>query len=384
VLACAAALLFATADPGEAAPFVPASDDRVLERLPTAPGDPAMRELRAWRAALARDPGDLRLAVQVARRYSELGRVSGDPRYSGYAQAAIAPWWDRTDAPREVRLLRATLRQRVHDFEPALADLSALLKADPGDAQARLARATIRQVRGDFEGAAADCEALRSLAPEPVWAACAYGVRAATGDLQRSYRALAATVSRHPRLPSDLRAWLQSILGEMAARAGLDSEAEAHFLQALQIDPTDQYTLGAYADFLLDAGRAREVIVLLDERSRTDALMLRHALALQAVGSPLAPARIEQLRARFEASRLRGDRVHQREEARFALHLLADRQAALQLARENWSLQREPLDARTLLEAAQAAGDAASAREVREWVSRTRLEDRRLAQLLQP
>ena len=92
-----------------AAPFVPA--DR---RPRSSSGRPSRRPIRRCgrcagkRAALARAPGNLALALQVARRYSELGRVTGDPRYSGYAQAALLPWWDQAEPPRDVLLLRAT------------------------------------------------------------------------------------------------------------------------------------------------------------------------------------------------------------------------------------------------------------------------------------
>src|SRR2546422_7884202 len=40
--------------------------------------------------------------------------------------------------------------------------------------------------------------------------------------------------------------------------------------------------------------------------------------------------------------------------ARFNLYLLGNKEKALALARENWKLQREPRDARILLEAARA------------------------------
>jgi hypothetical protein len=48
------------------------------------------------------------------------------------------------------------------------------------------------------------------------------------------------------------------------------------------------------------------------------------------------------LRARFDASRARGDIVHRREESRFQLQLNGDPKAALRLAQENWKVQREP------------------------------------------
>lgn len=364
-----------------AVPFVPSTDSQVLERLALSAKDPAMRELRMMRSALGRQPENLQLAIQVARRYSELGRATGDPRFSGYAQAALTPWWGLAKPPGDVLLLRATLRQRVHEFDAALADLSSLLATDARNGQARLTRATILQVQGDFDAASRECAALRGVASELVWATCAHSVAAANGRLRESYTALGAALARNSPAQPAVRAWIISILAEMAARAGLPLEAESHFREALKLDPIDHYTLGAYADFLLDAGRPRDVLALLAGPLSTDGLLLRHALALKAVRSSELPAPVEQLRARFEASRLRGDRVHQREEARFALDLLGDSTGALRLAQENWAVQKELPDLRILLEAALAANDTATVRMARDWLERTRMEDVQLSRL---
>ncbi len=153
----------------------------------------------------------------------------------------------------------------------------------------------------------------------------------------------------------DGRAWGESLLGEIAHRRG-DPAAERHFRAALAADPRDLYTLGAYSDWLLDHGRAAEVIPLVRNEPRVDALLLRLALAQQALRSAgRRRRRIATLRARFAASRARGDTVHRREEARFALELDGDPQAALRLAQDNWNVQREPADLRVLAEAAAAA-----------------------------
>jgi hypothetical protein len=108
----------------------------------------------------------------------------------------------------------------------------------------------------------------------------------------------------------------------------------------------------------------------------------RFALALQAQHSKELPAQVEQLRDRFEASRLRGDRVHLREEARFTLHLLDAPKSALKLAQENWQVQKEPADIRILLEAALAAHDAAEADAARDWLRKTSLEDFQIGKIL--
>jgi len=88
------------------------------------------------------------------------------------------------------------------------------------------------------------------------------------------------------------------------------------------------------------------------------------------------------LEARFAASRMRGDAVHRREEARFTLHLIGRPQDALRLALENWEVQREAWDARLVLEAALASGEPKSAAGVVAWLRDKRLEDPRIAALV--
>ena len=171
-------------------------------------------------------------------------------------------------------------------------------------------------------------------------------------------------------------------LAEMAARAGMMPAAEAHFRSALTLDPADYYVLGAYADYLLDNGRPQEVLALLRDKTAADPLLLRYALALQVQRSTELPVYVEQLRDRFAASRLRGDRVHLREEARFTLQLLRAPEEALKLAQENWQIQKEPSDIRILLEAALAASNSTTVAVVTEWLENYRLEDVQLSRLM--
>ena len=381
-LICVALFVSSAASSASAAPFVPASDNQILEHLPFAASDRKMRELRALRDGLKNQPENLPLALRVARGYLELGRATGDPRYGSYAQASLAPWWDLQSPPPKMLILRATLLQRVHRFDAALADLARLLEADPRDAQARLMRATVLQVIGNFDASREECIALGRVTIELVWTACLDNVNSATGKLHEAYEQLRATLERFPHAQSQLRSWVLTSLGEMAARAGRTQEAEDHFRQALAIDATDNYILAAFADFLLDQDRPMEVRELLTNWTRQDPLLLRYALALKAQRSPGLPERIEQLRDRFEAARLRGDRVHLREEARFTLHLINDANTALSLARDNWRVQKEPADIRVLLEAAVAAQSKADGEVARDWLSRTGMEDVWLHQLV--
>ena len=377
-----ALLAIAVASAASATPFVPATDAQVLETLPYTAGDPAMRELRALQQTLRTEPNNLPVAVRLARGYLERGRATSDPRYAGYAQAVLQPWWDEPHPPRDVLMLRATMLQRVHRFDAALADLAALLASDPRNVQARLTRATVLQVVGNFDAANADCQALRGLTTELVWTACADTLGAATGKLDESYAHLRETLNRFPDAPPALRSWALTSLAEMAERAEQASEADTFFRAALALDPTDAYPLAAFADFLLDSGRGAEAEQLMQPHTRADPLLLRYALALQARQASDFPKWRDQLRDRFEASHLRGDRVHLREEARFTLHVLHDASAALPLARDNWLVQKEPADLRILVESAVAAGSELDIESARAWLRKSGLEDKQLLRAL--
>lgn len=374
-------LALALASSAQAAPYIPVDGNKVVERLP-ARSDPAQRALARMRAQLNNNPTDLALAVALARRYIDMARSDGDPRFLGYAQAALAPWWKLPQPPADVLVLRATLRQSTHQFAEALADLDAVLRRDPDNAQAWLTQATVQSITGDFAAARASCLRLQGRAPALVAQTCLSSVGSVSGEARASYTALRQALAQDPGAAPEVRLWVITLLAEMAARLGQDAEAEAYFRDALKLDASDSYLLGAWADFLLDHGRAPEVVSLLKEKTRADALLLRHALALQATGSADTARHVAMLRNRFEAAMLRADTVHQREQARFELSLRRDPAAAVTLAKRNWAVQKEPADLRILAEAAAASGDADATRLVREWIKSSRIEDRTIAATL--
>jgi len=177
------------------------------------------------------------------------------------------------------------------------------------------------------------------------------------------------------------RIWIATILAETASRTGAMREAEQSFSEAFKVGLKDQYLLSAYADFLLDQGRHRDVVSLLQSETRADGLLLRLTLAEQALKLPTFQKHTAELAARFAAARERGTTVHVREEARFTLALLHDAVRALPLAQANWNVQREPADARILLESALANGNRSAAQPVPDWLNRNHVEDFRLRQL---
>jgi Tfp pilus assembly protein PilF len=358
-----------------AEPYTPRDDAAVLERLPLAPLDAAARRQRELRAELAARPDDVARATQLAGLYIDSGRRSADPRFYGYAQSVLAPWWHEATPPVPVLVLRATIRQHDHDFAAALNDLAAALHADPTNAQAWLTQAVVQQVRGDYTAARASCEQVLQLATPLVGVICISGVDSLSGKAETSYAALVRAFERSPNADTPTRRWALTTLAEMAARRGDAARAEAHFQAALALGPRDDYLRGAYADFLLDQERPADVRTLLADALQSDALLLRLAIAEARLAAPQRDAHVQMLRDRFAAARRRGDSVHRREEARFALELLGDVPTALALARDNWAVQREGWDARLLLAAARAAGDRDAAAPVVEFLTAQHSED---------
>jgi len=371
--------------PAQAAPFTPGSDSQVLERLPWRATDEAAQSLQALRRAWRAAPQDPQAALPLAWRYLAEVASTGDPRFVGYAQATLAPWWKVPEPPAAVRVVRAVLLQFDHQFDAALADLKAAQAAQPDDVQAWAWSLAIQMVQADYAAAAQSCARLSRLASALVAAACQAQVGAATGQGEVAARGLRTALNAQTGADREERVWSLTRLAEIEERLGWDALARASFEEALALSrpprAQDVYLLAAYADHLLDRGLANEVRVLLKDQNRADVLLLRLALAAQAGRKPETATYVKTLTERFAAATARNDTTHRKEQARFLLQLGGDKVQALTLARQNWAQQREVADARLLLEAALANKDRAAAAPVLGWLASSRVQSKTLQAL---
>lgn len=359
---------------------VPQDDAEVLERVPPR-GDPQADAARALERRVRETPDDAAVAEEAARRFLALSVEQGDPRWTGRAQSALGPWWTSAKPPEPIRVLRAAIRQHNHDFDSALADLDLAIAEAPQDGQAWLTRASVLQVRGDYRGARISCGPLVKLARPLVSAACLASVASLSGGLRKGEALLAQVLAEDDGGEPATQLWALTLLAEMAARRGDPAAADRRFAGALAIGPSDAYLLASYSDFLLAQGRPREVIALLREKTQADALLLRLTLAEKSLGAEQLNQHAAMLQERFDAARQRGESIHRREEAMFRLHLEGATAAALQLAQANWTVQREPPDARILLEAAVASHDREAAWPALEFLDQNQVENVELARL---
>jgi tetratricopeptide (TPR) repeat protein len=380
--AIAAAMLLAlAAEPSQAAPITPTRDDEVIEVLPALNGNRA--EARRQRQQLAQSPRDATLALEVAQRYLDQAHESGDPRFAGMAISAIEPWHDEATMPDDVLMMRAVLQQYLHEFDASAVNLQRLI-ARPAAAvrpQAWLTLATVRRVQGRYAESDAACKGVAGTGAALHAQACFAENAALRGDVERA-RGIISGLLADTRQPAATRAWLGTSLAELEQRAGRASAAEAGFRAALKLDP-DSYTTLAYADFLIEQKRAAEALALLKAQPRSDAVLLRLAIAGVQAKARSAVADVAEMRERIALANERPDAkiFHGREQAMFALAVDGDAARALELARGNVTRQREPLDLLVLAQAARASTRPEAIAEAKRLTGEVGLVDQRIEAL---
>ena len=370
-------------------PFTPPNDSDVVERLPLSATDPSARRLQSLRKQLEAKPDDVALRIEIARRYFDLSMAQGDPRYVGYASAALAPLDKAAPAANSAYWqIKGMLQQYSHNFDGALVSLDKASLADPKSPDPMAWRSAIHMVQANYPKAQAECEALKPLTTPLFATGCSQYVLAHSGGaagLLTAFDNLKAAVkadqNAEVKAAPEVMLWELTRLAEMAIRLKRFDEADAYFQRALKLGVTDQFLLGAYADFLLQQKKPEAVIALLADWERSDILLLRLALAGKATNHKKAADWASSLRDRFVEAYQRGDRLHEQEAARFELDIENNPKKALALAVNNYKLQKEPRDAEVLMRCALAAKDAAAAEPALAWLKQNKYEDAHLADL---
>ncbi|MDR7273207.1 hypothetical protein J2X20_005897 [Pelomonas saccharophila] len=373
----AGALLIATWAHVGAEPIVPTKDYEVIEVLPASAG--GRSELRNMRKLAAAKPADARLAAVLARRYLDLARRHGDPRFAGQALVAIAAWEHEASPPADVMLVRATVQQFLHRFDEAKGTLQQLLARPEGEVngQAWLALATVLRVQGRLDESDQACRGIPKSAEQYRRACLAenQGLKGRIATARREFSELLA--ERAPS--SSARSWVLTSLAELEQRDARGPAAEAAFRAALDVEPS-AFVAVDVADLLIDLHRPLDAMHVLDGYERTDAVLLRLAIASRDAKSPYAAEFAKEMRERIAQANLRPDSriLHGREQALFALHVDGDAKAALVLAIGNVQYQREAIDLLILARAASAAGDAAGLAQAKTLQKEIGLYDRRI------
>lgn len=379
--------------PTGAALRVPVDDGEIVETLPAVAG--WSQEERRLRRELVARPRDAGVALEAAQSYLDLARTQGDARYAGYAMGVLQAWQPMSaSTPNAILVMHATVAQFLHDFDGAERTLRLALASQPDAAQGWLTLATILRVRGRYAESDSACRALTRLHQTLYATACLAenaGLRGEHPVAREALQNLLANPALQDPRQAATRQWLLTTVAEVEELAGHNDAAGTAYKQALGAERSG-YDVIAYSDYLLAAQRPAEVLPLLSREPRSDAVLLRLAIATQrlqdagqlpAARREMARRDTEELAARFEAAALRPGTtaVHGREHALFALDVRKDPQQALALSRLNVQLQREPIDLLVFARAAAAAQDAGARDEVRALMKQIGLKDARVDRL---
>ena len=355
----------------------------VLEQLPKSWTSGA-NEIAEWKHQLEMDPVDEAAASALATRYLQMGHESGDPRFFGFAQSILVPWWTDDRPPISILRLRAELHEAQHSYNLAIKDLSQILETDATDAQSRIEMINLLRIRGRYSEAEVACVELATRAGSLSSVIGHAPLLAVTGKAKSAERALQSIPNRVRELNSGVYSWLLSMRAEVARILDQPNIAEQHLRDALQHNPQDRAATRFLADLLLDDGRFEEVLALTKPFTQDNGILLRRAIAAKRSRDAALSRRLrDELFQRFAEVRLRGDLPHLRYETRFALEIEEDPARALELGLQNWERQKEARDCRNVLEAAAAQGDLEAVRPVIDFIRQHRTEDPTLLRLIQ-
>jgi tetratricopeptide (TPR) repeat protein len=393
-LAASATAASATASAAEgAAPFRPIDPGFVVAELPG--GSARARDGSARQIELSRS--DPQLAAQLAGALLEQARTSAQPQLYGRAESVLAPWIARPAVPAPLLILEANILQQRHEFAAAIELLDRAIAQNPRSGQARLMRANVRIVTGDYERARPDCAWLMGSGEQWTGSVCIAQVLGSTGQLERARALLERLMAGDAAVPSGQRqtvqgqtaevlAWTLSVRADLALRAGALPAAQDMLTRAVSLAPTSDYARLALADVLIAGNRLAEAVSVLDTTRPSAGVLLRRSIAQSRTHAGRTLDSLTELKERLNVSAQRGERTHLREETRLALEFPHDgaesRHAALVLARDNFSVQRETEDIRLFARAAVDARDPDALATLQEWLRHSHYEDIVVDQLL--
>ena len=280
-----------------AAPFVPGSDLQVLETLPARASDPRMRELHELRRELASNPRDVDVGgaagPALLRRSRRRGRPALRRLRAGGAGALVeraGPAGAGAGGARHRAAVQPSVRRRAGRPRRSGAP-AARQRRRPGRGWPRSTwcAPTTRKPR-------AACERVASLASPLIGAACKAQVDGVTGHAAAAAAALQSALQQSAEAAPPEQLWALTRLAEIEERRGDDAGRRGRLPARARARHQRHLPAGRVsADFLLDRGRAGEVLALLKDKDALRLLLLR--LALAAEDDPRARARALRERA---------------------------------------------------------------------------------------
>lgn len=344
-----------------AAPFIPKSDQQILETLPA--DSPPPRYLSSDSFLSDTSITNPEQTSQLLER----AYLQGDPRALGQARAQLD---QITDQSVDTLMLRARALQSDHKFSEAKAMLEQILSKEAAHPDALLTLSSLLVVQGQFEEAMRYCAALNDPSLSVYQSACVAQAQSMTGQLTQAKQTLSKLAGMSSQLDASTARWIYLIQADAALR----SQDVPLANQVLDVMDTQTVpALMARADWLLTQGEYREARLLLEDHTDKDALLLKLITAQIKLNDPKAQQNLALMKERIEVWKIRQENAHIREQATYAL-LTNQIDLALKLARENWQQQRETADLLIYATAAIKTSSQKDIKQIRQFMTDTQLE----------
>lgn len=359
-------LLLIGSQPLYAAPFIPQSNQQILETLPA--NSPPARYLNSDSInADSLSSNASAISPEQTSQLLERAYLQGDPRALGQAQAQLD---QTTDQSIETLMLRARALQSDHQFSQAKAVLQQILSKDISNPDALLTLSSLLVVQGQFDEAMSYCKKLTDPSLRVYQLACAAQIQSMTGQLNEAKQTLSGLAVLAPGLDASTARWIYLMQADAAMRS-------KDFPLATQVfkvmDAQTVPALMARADWLLKYGEYERARQLLQGHTDKDALLLRLITAQIKLNDPEAQQNLALMKERLEVWQIREENAHMREQATYAV-LSNQIDVALQLAQENWQQQRETADILIYATAAIKAGSQKDIELIRQFMTDTKFE----------
>ncbi|OLF38212.1 MULTISPECIES: tetratricopeptide repeat protein [unclassified Psychrobacter] len=344
-----------------AAPFIPKTDQQILETLPS--DSPPARYLSSDDFLSSQNTNNPKQTSQLLER----AYLQGDPRALGQAKAQLD---HLTDQSVETLMLRARALQSDHKFSEAKEMLKQILTKDTANPDALLTLSSLLVVQGQFEEAIDYCNKLVDPELRVYELACQAQIQSMTGQLEQAKQTLSGLAAIAPGLDTSTARWIYLMQADAALRSQDTPLANEVFSV---MDAQTVPALMARADWLLSKGEYQKVHQLLKDHTDKDALLLRLIAAQIKLRDPKSEQNLALMQERTEVWQIRKENAHRREQATYAM-LANQIDSALQLARNNWQQQRETADIEIYTRAAIQAGSQKDIEVIRQFIKDTQFE----------
>ena len=365
-----------------AEPYIPESDTQILEYLPKKliSSDLKIDDLVKQ---FELKPTDEIKREELINAYLQKAKSTGDMRYVSYAQNRLEYWLQETPKSEKARFLNARLMQYEHKFKESIEELNSLLIEYPENTKAWSLLANLYLITGNYDAAKASCKQLSIRTNLTDALICQSNIMIRTGELRKSFKVLNTILPTANKMSAKRRLWLYTSLAEIMIQQGNNEKAGQYLEQAMSLvkdnDFHDAYLSRLNVDYLIQNHKYKKAFSLIYDENNDTALMIRSAMLAKKLDDYVIfdsnKATLSQI---FNVEKRRGQSQHLREQALFNLVILESSSIALELAKQNWSVQKEPEDARILMKSALAVGDIEQIQLIKLMIKETGLIDARI------